>query len=66
MNLKMVPTCEKLLPIIKKKRDFNWSEWTLRHILRDRISMKKCVSKRRILSEIPDIVSWKCNYLQKM
>jgi transposase len=67
VNLKTVPTCKKILPILKEKIDFNWSEWTLRRISKDMgFQWKKCCSKRKILIERPDIVNWRCNYLQKI
>jgi hypothetical protein len=35
VNLKAVPTCKKILPILKQKTDFRWSKWTLRCILKE-------------------------------
>jgi hypothetical protein len=67
VNLKTVPTCKKILPILKEKTDFNWGEWTLRCILKDiGFQWKKCGSKIKILIERPCNANWRCNYLQKI
>jgi hypothetical protein len=64
VNLKIVRTWKKILPILKEKTDFNWRKWMLRHILKEMgLQCKKCSSKRKILIERLD--NWKCNYLQK-
>jgi transposase len=66
VNVKTVPTCKKILTILKEKTDFNWSEWTLGCILKDiKFQWKKCGSRTKILIDRPDIVNWRCNYLQK-
>jgi hypothetical protein len=35
---KMVPTCRKLLPVLREKINFQWSEWTLRKVLKEMAS----------------------------
>jgi hypothetical protein len=32
---KTVPTCRKLLPVLREKINFQWSEWTLRKTLKE-------------------------------
>lgn len=67
VNKKTVPTCKKLLPILKERINFQWSEWTLRKIMKEMgFVWKRCMSKRKILIERPDIINWRCNYLQKL
>jgi hypothetical protein len=49
VNLKTFPTCKKILPILKEKIDFNWSEWTLRPILKEwDFNGKNAVPKGRL------------------
>lgn len=60
-----MPTCKKLLPVLRDKINFRWSEWSLRQILKEMgFKWRKCGSKRKLLIERPDIVNWRFEYLR--
>jgi hypothetical protein len=62
-----VPSCRKLLPVIKHKIGFPWGVHSLRNILHKLgCRWKKFISKRKILIERPDIVNWQRRYLVKI
>jgi hypothetical protein len=62
-----VPSCHKLLPIIKHKIDFQWGVHSLRNILHKLgFRWKNYLSKCKILIERPDIVNWRGRYLVKI
>ena len=60
---KIVPTCSKLLPVIRKKINFPWCGEALHKVLQ-RINFKwrKYRSKLKILIERPDTVTWRSRY----
>lgn len=67
VNKKIVPSCKKLLPVLKEKINFQWSEVSLRRVLKDMgFKWRKCCSKRKILVERPDIVNWRYKYLRQI
>jgi hypothetical protein len=62
-----IPSCSKLLPVIKHRTDFPWDVYSLRNILHTLgFRWKKCLSKPKILIERPDIVNWRGRYLVKI
>lgn len=62
---KRVPSCIKLLAAIRERIDFPWGRQTLRRLLHKMgFRWKKCASFRKVLIERPDIVNWRCKYLQ--
>ncbi|XP_054283210.1 uncharacterized protein LOC129000275 [Macrosteles quadrilineatus] len=64
---KVVPTCKKILPILKERINFGWSDWTLRRVLKEMgFRWKKCKSRRKVLIERNDIVNWRCKYLREI
>lgn len=64
---KVVPTCQKLLPVLREKINFQWQESTLRRILKDMgFRWKHCQSGRKILIERENIVNWRCAYLREI
>lgn len=66
-NKKIVPTCKKLLPVLREKINFKWSEWALRRLLKDMgFKWRKCGSKRKLLIEKPEIVNWRFKYLREI
>ncbi|KAJ4437060.1 hypothetical protein ANN_17195 [Periplaneta americana] len=65
LNKKVVPSCKKLLPVLKERIDFKWKATTLRRILKEMgFRWKKCASRRKFLIERENIVNWRCRYLQ--
>jgi hypothetical protein len=64
---KEVPTAAKLLPIVTEKINFPWVRKSLTRVVKSiGITWKKSNSKRRILIEKPEIVSWCHKYLVQM
>lgn len=64
---KKVPTCPKLLVAIRERINFPWGVHSLRRLLIDMgFKWKKCQSNRIVLIERPDIVNWRCKYLQEV
>ncbi|KAJ4428840.1 hypothetical protein ANN_25833 [Periplaneta americana] len=64
---KKVPTVPTLLPIIRSKITFPWGCRSLNRLLRVMgYKWKKCQSKRKILLERADIVSWRHKYLTRI
>lgn len=61
---KIVPTISKLIIVLREKIDWKWSKTSLKRLLKDMgFVWKKCQSKRLVLIERADIVSWRCKYL---
>uniref|UniRef100_A0A1B6EAJ4 Uncharacterized protein n=1 Tax=Clastoptera arizonana TaxID=38151 RepID=A0A1B6EAJ4_9HEMI len=51
INKKIFPTCGKMLPVLRKRIQFKWGEWTLRRILKEMgFKCKKCKSKKEDFS----------------
>ncbi|KAG8245867.1 hypothetical protein J6590_097661 [Homalodisca vitripennis] len=64
---KVVPTCKKLLLVLREIIHFVWSEWALRRELKNMgFRWKKCGSKRKLLIERSDIVNWRFEYLRNI
>ena len=64
---KVVPTCKKLLPVLREKINFQWQESSLRRILKEMgFRWKHCQSGRKILIERENIVNWRCAYLREI
>lgn len=62
-----VPTCRKLLPLLKARINFRWQRTTLRKIINDMgYEWRKIGQKRRVLIENEDIMNARCEYLQKI
>jgi hypothetical protein len=58
LRQKVVPTCKKFLPVLKKRINFNWKVTTLRGILKEMgFKWKRCGSRRKILIERENIVN---------
>jgi hypothetical protein len=64
---KVVPACNKLLPITREKINFPWNEQSLRrYTTKIGFRWRKCQSKRIISVERPSIVEWHYRYLVKL
>lgn len=64
---KKVPTCIKLLSAVKEKITFPWGVDILRRCLKQLgFKWKKCIDKRKVLIERPEIVNWRWRYLNKI
>jgi hypothetical protein len=67
LQQKVVPTCKKLLPVLKERINFDWKVTTLRRILKEMVfRWKRCGYRRKILIERENIVNWRCAYLQQI
>lgn len=61
---KKVPTIANLLPVIKNKIDFPWGRKSLNRLLKQMgFKWRKCKSKRKVLIERAEIVTWRHDYL---
>jgi hypothetical protein len=64
---KEVPTAAKLLSIVTEKINFLWGRKSLTRVVKSiGFTWRKCNSKRRILIEKPEFVSWRHKYLVQM
>lgn len=67
MVRKTVPTTRKLIPALREKIGWQWSERSLRRVLHDMgFVWKKCKNKREFLIEWSDIVMWRSKYLTEV
>jgi hypothetical protein len=57
---KQVPTCPKLLPVLKEKINFPWGVHSLRYVLKGMdYQWKKFQNFRKLLIERPHIIDWR-------
>jgi hypothetical protein len=64
ISKKIVPTTAKILPVMRKKINWQWSETTLREIIRQMgFTWKKSQNKWVILVERQDILNWRSRYI---